>query len=215
MSKLYKGYEAGKQIFKGVKNLFTGVKNPNPGQAIKSVKTNVPETKLEKLKSQNVIGGGRLKGAQSKLKQTMFEIKNPQFSGGRLTFSKSNKKSESNKERYKRIQKENTETIKKFIAPKDFAKGGRVEYKKGTPSPFLRKSDKKKIEEAFKTTTPFMVKKKEDKKRMSAKKGSPDPKKKKKKFPDLTGDGKVTFADILKGRGVINGKKKKTKKKII
>ena len=32
--------------------------------------------------------------------------------------------------------------------------------------------------------------------------------KKKKKFPDLTGDGKVTFADILKGRGVINGKKK-------
>ena len=39
--------------------------------------------------------------------------------------------------------------------------------------------------------------------------------KRKKKFPDLTGDGKVTFADILKGRGVINGKKKKTKKKII
>ena len=38
-------------------------------------------------------------------------------------------------------------------------------------------------------------------KRMSYKKGS--------KFPDLTGDGKVTFADILKGRGVINGKKKK------
>ena len=34
------------------------------------------------------------------------------------------------------------------------------------------------------------------------------------KFPDLTGDGKVTFADILKGRGVINGKKK-PKKRII
>ena len=32
-----------------------------------------------------------------------------------------------------------------------------------------------------------------------------------KKFPDLTGDGKVTFADILKGRGVINGKNKKKK----
>ena len=39
--------------------------------------------------------------------------------------------------------------------------------------------------------------------RMGMKKGSG------KKFPDLTGDGKVTFADILKGRGVINGKKKK------
>jgi hypothetical protein len=37
--------------------------------------------------------------------------------------------------------------------------------------------------------------------RMNYKKGS-------KKFPDLTGDGKVTFADVLKGRGVINGKKK-------
>ena len=96
----------------------------------------------------------------------------------------------------------------------DKAKGGRIGYKKGTPSPFLRKSDKKKIEEAFKTTTPFMVKKDKPKKRLMAKKGSPDPKKKK-KFPDLTGDGKVTFADILKGRGVINGKKKKTKKKII
>ena len=44
------------------------------------------------------------------------------------------------------------------------------------------------------------------------KKGGPvEKKKKKKKFPDLTGDGKVTFADVLKGRGVINGKKKKKK----
>ena len=48
---------------------------------------------------------------------------------------------------------------------------------------------------------------------MMAKKGSPKPKKKK-KFPDLTGDGKVTFADVLKGRGVINGKKKQKKKVI-
>ena len=38
--------------------------------------------------------------------------------------------------------------------------------------------------------------------------GKNNPKKsaaKKKKFPDLTGDGKVTFADILKGRGVKRG----------
>ena len=47
-----------------------------------------------------------------------------------------------------------------------------------------------------------------------AKKGTPDPKKKK-KFPDLNKDGKTTFADVLIGRGVINGKKKKTKKKFI
>ena len=36
--------------------------------------------------------------------------------------------------------------------------------------------------------------------------------KKKKSFPDLSGDGKTTFKDILIGRGIIK-KKKKTKKK--
>ena len=38
---------------------------------------------------------------------------------------------------------------------------------------------------------------------------------KKKKFPDLTGDGKVTRADVLKGRGVFNdgGKTKKEERK--
>ena len=38
--------------------------------------------------------------------------------------------------------------------------------------------------------------------------------KKKKKFPDMSGDGKVTMKDILIARGVIP-KKKKTKKKVI
>ena len=59
------------------------------------------------------------------------------------------------------------------------AKGGRVGLKFGS-----RKSNVQKIKETF------------------------NPKKsaaKKKKFPDLTGDGKVTFADILKGRGVKRG----------
>ena len=47
--------------------------------------------------------------------------------------------------------------------------------------------------------------------RIGFKLGKKVEKKKGKKFPDLTGDGKVTFADVLKGRGVINGKKKKKK----
>ena len=84
------------------------------------------------------------------------------------------------------------------------AKGGRVGLKFGTS----RKSSLQKIQETF---GPKQVKKKEKpKERMMAKKGS----KPKKKFPDLTGDGKVTFADVLKGRGVINGKKK-SKKKVV
>ena len=106
--------KAGKKIF-------------GAGKAIKSVKPNVPKTKLEKLKSQNRIASARLKGAQAKLKQTQFEIKNPKTKkDDKFTFGKSDKKSESNKERFKRIQKENTKVIKKFIAPKDFNKGGRV-----------------------------------------------------------------------------------------
>ena len=63
--------------------------------------------------------------------------------------------------------------------------GKRMGYKKGTGL-MKKKSNVEKIKETFDTK-----------------------KKKKKKFPDLTGDGKVTFADILKGRGVSNGKKKK------
>jgi hypothetical protein len=62
--------------------------------------------------------------------------------------------------------------------------GRRFGMKKGTPSPFKKETNVDKIKKTF----------------------AP---KRKNKFPDLTGDGKVTFADILKGRGVINGKKKK------
>ena len=70
------------------------------------------------------------------------------------------------------------------------AKGGRVGLKTGT-NPFKKKSNIDKIKETF-----------GPKKRVNAKKG----------FPDLSGDGKTTFKDILIGRGVIkkkNGKKKK------
>ena len=49
-------------------------------------------------------------------------------------------------------------------------------------------------------------------KAFSAKKGGLA--KKKNKFPDMSGDGKVTMKDVLMARGVIP-KKKKTKKKVI
>ncbi len=100
------------------------------------------------------------------------------------------------------------EKIRKIVDEK--AKGGRVGLRLGS-----RKSNIQKIKETFGPKTNKVKKEKEKEKqniRMQAKKGGDA--KKKKKFPDLTGDGKVTFADILKGRGVINGKKKQ-KKKII
>ena len=104
------------------------------------------------------------------------------------------------------------EKIRKIVDKK--AKGGRVGYRKGAPNPFARKSNVQKIAEVFGPKKKIKKEKQKQKQniRMQAKKGGDA--KKKKKFPDLTGDGKVTFADILKGRGVINGKKK-TKKKII
>ena len=148
-----------------IKQFFT---KSGDGKAIKSVKTNVPDTKLKKLQAANRIAKQRLKGAEAKLKQTNFEIANKAFKkDDKFTFEGSKKKSESNKERYKRIQKENTESIKKMIDTafaENKAKGGRVGLKGGS-------------------------------------------------FPDLSGDGKTTFKDILIGRGVIKkGKKdKKTK----
>ena len=60
--------------------------------------------------------------------------------------------------------------------------GRRFGMKKGTPNPFKKETNVEKIKKTF----------------------AP---KRKKKFPDLTGDGKVTFADILKGRGVKRRKK--------
>ena len=197
-----KAYNYAKKLFKGGKQKTTGT------EVISKINPNVPSTRLEKAQRDLKLAKGRTAGSQAKLDTTQFEIGQGQKD---LTFDYM-KKDRIKKSDLKK-KKDEKQKVKTFTAPENFNKGGRVGYKKGTSNPFLRKSNRKKIEETFKVTTPFMVKKKEDKKRMSAKKGSPDPKKKK-KFPDLTGDGKVTFADILKGRGVINGKKK-TKKKII
>ena len=202
-----------KPAAKAVKNLVKGGKQKTTGtEVIKSLPPNVPDTKLKKAQSKLDIASGKLKGKTAELNQTMFESKH----GVPFTFGKSSKKTMSNTERaqkaeFRKKEKKQENKTKHFYAPENFNKGGRVGYRLGSP----KKSKLKKIQEAFKTTPSFMtVKKEKPKKRLMAKKGSPDPKKKK-KFPDLTGDGKVTFADILKGRGVINGKKKKTKKKII
>ena len=73
------------------------------------------------------------------------------------------------------------------------AKGGRVGLKRGTGL-MKKKSNVQKIKETF-----------GPKKRVNAKKG----------FPDLSGDGKTTFKDILIGRGVIKKKNGKNKKKVI
>tara|TARA_R100001163_G_scaffold51932_1_gene39308 strand:+ start:301 stop:603 length:303 start_codon:yes stop_codon:yes gene_type:complete len=70
-------------------------------------KPNVPDTKIQKKIRDLKIGNQKLKASGAKLDQSIFELKtNKPF-----TFKKSTKKTESNKERYKRVQKENTKAI--------------------------------------------------------------------------------------------------------
>ena len=112
------------------------------GKAIKSIKTNVPKTEVQKKLRDLKIATQKSKGSLAKLKQTAFEIKNDQP----ITFKKSSKKSESNKEAYKRIQKDNTKVIKSMIdkATEKKADGGRIGRKMGGGSNMQNTNVKKK-----------------------------------------------------------------------
>ena len=154
--------------------------------SIVGVGPKVNKTKLDKAKSKLAIATQKTKASGAKLKQTLFESKNKAFKGNDFTFATSTKKTPSNtelKDQADYLNKTGKYKVKK-------AKGGRVGLKRGTG--LRRPSNVEKIKKAFGP-------KQKPQSRMT----------RKKKFPDLTGDGKVTFADILKGRGVINGKKKK------
>lgn len=121
----------------GYKALKSGL-----GKAINKTKTNVPDTKIQKKIRDLKIGTQKLKGSQAKLKQTTFEIENDMP----ITFKKSTKKSESNKEAYKRIQKDNTKVIKGMIdkAVENKKDGGRIGRKMGGGSDMQNTNVKKK-----------------------------------------------------------------------
>ena len=119
------------------------------GKAIKSVKTNVPQTKKEKLLRDVKILQQQTKASAAKLKQTLFEKQNPEFKGKDFTFKTKTGKTESNKERFKRIQSENTKAIKGMVDEafkEKKAKGGRIGYKGGTPK---RETNVQKIKKTF------------------------------------------------------------------
>ena len=80
----------------------------------------------------------------------------------------------------------------------------------------MGKSTKGLTKEQIEKLKEIMEKRKKDtrKEMIPLNKGGSAKKKKKKKFPDMSGDGKVTMKDVLMARGVIP-KKKKTKKKVI
>ena len=165
-----------------VKNLFKGGKQKTTGkEVISSVSTNVPKTTYQKKLRDLKIANQELKAGSAKLKQTMFESKqNMPF-----TFDPAKKNVQ------KKSKKKTKTKTKVFNVPKDFNKGGRVGLKRGTGL-MSRKSNVQKIKETFGT-----------------KKNNPKMSKAKKKFPDLSGDGKTTFKDVLIGRGVIPKPKKR------
>jgi len=128
---------------KFIKALMSGV-----GQAINKTKTNVPKTDIQKKIRDLKIATQESKGSLAKLKQTAFEIQNNKP----ITFKKSTKKSESNKEAYKRIQGENTKVLKGMIdkATEKKADGGRIGRRLGGGTNMAkRKTNVQKIKETF------------------------------------------------------------------
>ena len=122
------------------KKLASGI-----GQAINKVKTNVPKTEIQKKIRDLKIATQKSKGSSAKLNQSIFEFKRNE----KFTFPSKKGKTESNKERYKRVQGENTKVIKGMLdkATEKKADGGRIGRKFGTPNP--RKTNVQKIKETF------------------------------------------------------------------
>ena len=116
-----KYFNLGKKIASGI------------GQAINKVKTNVPKTEKQKKLRDLKINNQKLKSSKAKLDQSIFEFKRNE----KFTFPSKKRKTESNTERYKRIQGENTKAIKNIVnkAFEKKATGGRVGRRFGSPNP--------------------------------------------------------------------------------
>ena len=119
-------------------------------------KPKVNKTKLDEAKSKLAKTIQKGKATSAKLKQTQFEINNPQFKGKDFTFATTNKKTMSNTERaqkaeFRKKEKKQENKTKHFYAPENFNKGGRVGLKRGTGLMPKKKSNLEKIKKTFGT----------------------------------------------------------------
>ena len=78
---------------------------------ISAVKPNVPKTKLQKKTRDLKLAIQKNKSSKAKLDQSIFEFKKNE----KFTFPTKKGKSESNTEKYKRIQKDNSKVIGKMF----------------------------------------------------------------------------------------------------
>ena len=164
--------------------------------ALKGVKAGV--TKLaQKLSGQGkTTGGGAIKSTKPGTQLTKKRKSQDDFVDFRTKLHKDLKFDKATKNKLKMkypLYKSNKKTSDIFT-PKEpkFSKGGRVGLKRGTGL-MKKKSNVQKIKETFGP-------KQKPQSRMTGKK---------KKFPDMSGDGKVTKKDILIARGVIPKPKKR------
>ena len=128
MVRKYVGEAVYNSFVKPVVKALTKKQKTTGTEVIKSVKPNVPDTKLKKAMSGLNLATQKSKAARARLGQTLFESKNKAFRGDDFTFSYSKKKTPKVSE-----QK---------------AKGGRVGLKRGTGL-MKKKSNIQKIKEAF------------------------------------------------------------------
>ena len=77
---------------------------------ISAVKPKVSKTSLDKAKSKLAIAIQKGKGSAAKLKQTLFESKNPKFKGKNFTFAPKGKAIKES-DRQKQIIKDNNKVI--------------------------------------------------------------------------------------------------------
>ena len=154
-------------------------------------------TKKTKTTGTEVVNPFKFKPSKSKLEKAVkkLEIDTAQQKG---KTKKIIQKMENEIEPFRRKLRQTTQKVAgEKVTKSGFSKGKNIKPKKekGKVKTFIAPKDFNKGGRVGKMGGGMMGR------RFGMKKGS-------KKFPDLTGDGKVTFADILKGRGVINGKKK-------
>ena len=81
---------------------------------ISAVKPKVSKTSLDKAKSKLAIAIQKGKGSAAKLKQTLFESKNPKFKGKNFTFAPKGKAIKES-DRKKQIIKDNSKVIGKMF----------------------------------------------------------------------------------------------------
>ena len=91
---------------------------------------NVPKTEIQKKIRDLKISTQKNKASRAKLNQSIFEFKKNE----KFTFPSNTKKTESNKEAYKRITGENNKVIKNMLdkATENKKDGGRMGYKSGS-----------------------------------------------------------------------------------